>query len=127
MLGRKVRLFSVSDNAKYRDMPMGYEYDFADCWEHDIAVVGRKDATNHFECVEGEGHGCAEDVGSGQGWAELKTAFRASRPNKEQKEKTQWYKYQASNAGQGGLGLLEGIGFARRRLSMKSRQPLKSS
>ena len=102
--GSKVRLFQVLDDAKYNGKPMEYEYDFGDCWCHDITLIGRENAASTFKCVDGEGHGCAEDVGSINGWAELKTAFRASRPNKELKDKMKWYKQSASNGDQGGLG-----------------------
>lgn len=98
-----VRLFQLLDDAKYKGKPMEYEYDFGDCWCHDITLIGRENASNTFKCVDAEGHGCAEDVGSINGWAELKTAFRASWPNKEQKDKIlmKWYRQSASNGDQG--------------------------
>ena len=99
-----VRLFQVLDDAKYQGKPFEYEYDFGDCWEHEITLVGRKEATNVFACIDGEGHACAEDVGSTNGWAEFKTAFRASRPTKEQKDNMRWFKKQASYGDSDGLG-----------------------
>lgn len=89
--GSKIRLFHVLDDPKYQGKPFEYEYDFGDSWLHDITRLGREDATTSFECVNGEGHGCAEDVGSDPGWAALKAAFWAPQPDEEQKEKMRWY------------------------------------
>lgn len=102
--GSKVRLFQVFDNDKYQGKPMEYEYDFGDSWFHEITLLGRKDATSVFQCVAGDGHGCAEDVGSIKGWSNLKAAFRASRPSQEQKEDIRWYTHVASNGDHKGLG-----------------------
>lgn len=102
--GSKVRLFQVLDDVRFQGKPFEYEYDFGDCWEHEITLAGRKDATNVFTCVDGEGHACAEDVGSKTGWLELMTAFKAPRPTKDQKEKMRWFKNSASNGDPSGLG-----------------------
>ena len=100
----RVRLYQVFDNAAYRDAPLEYEYDFGDCWEHAITVVGRADAaTDYFRCLDGEGHGVAEDVGGTKGWEALKAAYRADRPSREQREKMVWFERQASNEDRRGL------------------------
>lgn len=43
--------------------------------------------TTHFTCMEGEGHGCAEDVGGYIGWKELLKAYDAPNPTNYQNEK----------------------------------------
>lgn len=100
----KVRLFQVFDDPQYRGLPMEYEYDFGDSWSHDIKLVERKDATQFFLCTDGEGHGCAEDVGGPRGWGNLKAAYRASHPTREQQERMKWYEDFASNSDADGLG-----------------------
>ncbi len=99
-----VKLHEVLDKPKYKDKPFEYEYDFGDCWTHDITVVGRKPATDFFMCTDGEGHGVAEDVGHTPGWERLKAAYRAQRPNKAQRERMEWFEEQASNRDERGLG-----------------------
>lgn len=99
-----IQLHHVFENAQYRGLPLEYEYDFGDCWEHAITLVGRKEATEFFMCTDGEGHGCAEDVGSSMGWEELKEAYRASHPTREQREHMTWFETMASNSDAGGLG-----------------------
>ncbi len=88
---------------QYKGVPIEYEYDFGDCWEHKISVVGRAAATEVFLCTAGEGHYVAEDVGSVMGWQNLKEAYRTQRPNKEQREQMYWFERQASNADPRGL------------------------
>ena len=77
-MGSNVRLFQVFSTAKYQGKPMEYEYDFGDSWFHEITLIGREDATDTFQCIDGEGHGCAEDVGSIKGWADLKVRLFAA-------------------------------------------------
>ena len=60
----KIRLQDVLEKSKYKDKSFAYEYDFGDCWYHEITLVGRKDSTDFFMCTDGEGHGVTEDVGS---------------------------------------------------------------
>jgi hypothetical protein len=98
----KVKLGKVLE--QYKGAPIEYEYDFGDCWEHEITMVGRAAATEVFVCTGGEGHGVAEDVGSDRGWQNLKKAYRAQRPTKDQKDKMRWFETQASNADRQGLG-----------------------
>jgi hypothetical protein len=80
-----------------------YTYDFGDNWEHHITVEGRAEATDHFVCLLGTGHPVAEDVGGVKGWDALKAAYRAARPNKEQREKREWFENEASNGDPVGL------------------------
>jgi hypothetical protein len=98
----KVKLGKILE--QYKGAPIEYEYDFGDCWEHEITMVGRAAATEVFVCTGGEGHGVAEDVGSDRGWQNLKKAYRAQRPTKDQKDKMRWFETQASNADRQGLG-----------------------
>jgi hypothetical protein len=78
----KVKLGKILE--QYKEAPIEYEYDFV--------------------CTGGEGHGVAEDVGSDRGWQNLKKAYRAQRPTKDQKDKMRWFETQASNADRQGLG-----------------------
>ena len=105
-LASKIRLWQVLDKPQYKDKPLEYEYDFGDCWNHDITIVGRKDATDFFMCTNGDGHYVAEDVGSTPGWEKLKAAYRADRPTEDQKDKMRWFKQTASN--RDGRGLKNG-------------------
>ena len=83
----RVKLWEVLDKPQYKDMPLEYEYDFGDCWTHAIDLEGRSDVTGYFMCTAGQGHGVAEDVGCAPGWERLKAAYRAARPDKEQRSK----------------------------------------
>lgn len=79
---RSTKLFQVFDDPKFSDGTMVYTYDFRDRWEHLLTTTGRAEATRKFHCIDGVGHGVAEDVKQ-EGWAPLKEAYRTSRPNKE--------------------------------------------
>ena len=100
----QIRLHEVLDKQEYQGMPFEYEYDFGDCWCHEITLIGRANARDKFICTGDEGHGCAEDAGSCRGWQKLKEAYRADRPSRDQKEKKHWCERQASNADSQGLG-----------------------
>ncbi|KUJ09650.1 uncharacterized protein LY89DRAFT_740729 [Mollisia scopiformis] len=100
----KIKLGKVFENKEYEEAVIEYEYDFGDCWEHDIEIVGRVLATTKFVCTEGEGHGVLEDIGNIRGWLNLKEAFKVIHPTKDQKEKMKWAKSGASNADPEGLG-----------------------
>lgn len=100
----RLKLHQVLDDPSYRNAPMQYEYDFGDCWEHQMTHETRAEkATDFFQCKTGEGHGVAEDVGSANGWEELKLAYRSSRPSEDQKEKMDWFENLASNEDRHGL------------------------
>lgn len=99
-----IKIHEVLEKPIWKDKPFEYEYDFGDCWTHDITVVGRKTATDFYMCTDGDGHGVAEDVGHTPGWEKLKVAYRAARPNKEQKDKIRWFEEMASNGDPRGLG-----------------------
>lgn len=101
----RTKLHQMLDNLAYTNAPMQYEYDFGDCWEHSLSLVSRADnATDFFQCIAGEGHGVAEDVCGVKGWEELKLAYRAQAPGKQQKEKMRWFSREASNRDEAGLG-----------------------
>lgn len=99
----KTYLYSVLEGRKTAGMPIHYEYDFGDSWCHTIALTGRAPPTDYFECIAGEGHGCAEDVGGLPGWETLLEAYRARRKNAEQKRLKVWYETQAANGDPKGL------------------------
>ena len=99
----QMRLWQVFDDPTFAGLPMEYEYDFGDCWEHQITIIGRDDPKEYFNCVDGTGHSCAEDVGSKSGWKTLTAAYRAANPNGEQREKMAWYETQCSNGDRDGL------------------------
>lgn len=104
--GRKstdVLLRDVFEDQPYRGQKLEYCYDFGDTWMHDIKVVARKAPTSTFECLGGQGHAAAEDVGCEEGWEGLLKAYRAERPSQEQKETMSWYERQCSNGDARGL------------------------
>lgn len=92
-----IKLHEVLEKPIWKNKPFEYEYDFRDCWTHEITIVSRKPATDFFMCTDGNGHGVAEDVSHKGGWEKLKAAYRAQRPSKGQKDKTKWFEEQASN------------------------------
>jgi hypothetical protein len=99
----KVKLHEVLEHAEYRGNSLEYEYDFGDCWTHEITVTGRIAHSNTFSCTAGEGHPCAEDAGGVHGWMELVEAYKTARPTKEQREKRKWFETMCSNRDSGGL------------------------
>lgn len=82
---------------------MTYTYDLGDNWEHKFAVTGTVPATTSIECIGGEGHPVAEDVGHIKGWKGLLDAYRTTRPGKEQRDLRDWYEHRASNGDSRGL------------------------
>lgn len=98
-----MRLWQVFDDPAFAGLPVEYEYDFGDCWEHQIAIIGRDEPKEYFNCVDGAGHSCAEDVGSKSGWERLTAAYRAANPNTEQREKMVWYEMRCSNGDRDGF------------------------
>ena len=104
-MANRLKLHQVLDDQSYHNAPLQYEYDFGDCWEHQLTDVSRADkATDFFQCTDGEGHGVAEDVGSTEGWKNLKRAYKSQRPDKKQKEKMDWFETVAYNKDRQGLG-----------------------
>jgi hypothetical protein len=93
----------VATADKLTGKEIAYTYDFGDNWEHRITVEGRADTTVYLSCLSGTGHLVAEDVGGVRGWNELKAAYQTAQPNKEQREKREWFETHASNADPGGL------------------------
>ena len=108
----QVTLFEILDDPKSKGKTIHYLYNFAAGWEHVISCAGRADATAYFACVEGEGHGCAEDVPTafphldiqGQwGWRKLLMAYEVDNPTQEQEEKRLWFETKAANKDPKGL------------------------
>lgn len=101
---KKIKLGKVLQNKEYEGAGIEYEYDFGDCWQHTVEVMGRAEASKKFSCLGGEGHGVAEDVGSDSGWLKLREAYRTMNPTTEQKERRTWFESGASNSDPRGLG-----------------------
>jgi hypothetical protein len=67
-------LADILEHPEYKGkIDLTYEYDHGDSWGHDITVLGRADPAlrgamggipQKVYCIAGEGHPCAEDVGS---------------------------------------------------------------
>jgi hypothetical protein len=83
--------FRIGDLVKTGDLA-GYEYDFGDGWEHEVAVEAgavADAATVYPECIAGEGACPPEDCGGPGGFAELKELL-AGPPSLERKEMRVW-------------------------------------
>jgi Plasmid pRiA4b ORF-3-like protein len=83
--------FRIGDLVKAGDMA-GYEYDFGDGWEHEVAAeagAAADAATVYPECIAGEGACPPEDCGGPGGFAELKELL-AGPPSLERKEMRVW-------------------------------------
>lgn len=73
-LDKDYTLADVLEHPEYKDKTyLSYEYDHGDSWEHEITVLGKAAPTLRNDlggitqkafCLAGEGHPCAEDVGS---------------------------------------------------------------
>jgi len=98
-----ITIFKVLKASKSGGRILHYVYDHDDGWRHVISCIGRTDATTHFVCLDGEGHGCAEGVGGHSGWKELLEAYDAEAPTKRQKKKISWYEKYAGNRDSDGL------------------------
>lgn len=99
----KVTLCRVFEDPKLKDTTIRFTYDFGDGWEHFITCVGRTDLTTKFNCLEGNGHACAEGVGGWRGWRKLLEAYDAESPTEDQKERIKWYETEAVNKDRKGL------------------------
>ncbi|KAL2003454.1 hypothetical protein VTN02DRAFT_3765 [Thermoascus thermophilus] len=94
---------------KNKNKTILYTYDFGDGWEHVVAVAGRARGTNHFQCLDGEGHACAEDVGGHAGWTRLLEAFDVAGKEEgeelslDQEELINWYQGECRNGQRRGL------------------------
>ena len=83
--------FRIGDLVKTGDLA-GYEYDFGDGWEHEVAVeagAAADAATVYPECIAGEGACPPEDCGGPGGFAELKVLL-AGPPSLERKGMRAW-------------------------------------
>ena len=87
--------FRIGDLVKTGDLA-GYEYDFGDGWEHEVAVeagaaadAAADAATVYPECIAGEGACPPEDCGGPGGFAELKELL-AGPPSLERKDMRVW-------------------------------------
>lgn len=99
----KVYVGEQFSKKEWKNAEWEYMYDFGDHWGHEIEIIGRGNVDDTFKCTDGNGHGIAEDAGSMPGWEELKKAYRAAKPNDEQKEKMHWFENMASNFDSEGL------------------------
>lgn len=83
--------FRIGDLVKTGDLA-GYEYDFGDGWEHEVAVeagAAADAATVYPVCIAGEGACPPEDCGGPGGFAELKELL-AGPPSLERKDMRVW-------------------------------------
>ena len=83
--------FRIGDLVKAGDLA-GYEYDFGDGWEHELAVEASAvaDAARMYpECIAGEGACPPEDCGGPGGFADLKELL-AGPPSPEREEMRAW-------------------------------------
>jgi Plasmid pRiA4b ORF-3-like protein len=83
--------FRIGDLMTTGDLA-GYEYDFGDGWEHELAVEGRAvaDATAVYpQCTGAEGACPPEDCGGPGGFADLKELL-AGPPSPEREEMRAW-------------------------------------
>lgn len=83
--------FQIGDLVKTGDLA-GYEYDFGDGWEHEVAVeagAAADAATVYPVCIAGEGACPPEDCGGPGGFAELKELL-VGPPSLERKEMRVW-------------------------------------
>jgi hypothetical protein len=99
----RVELYQILDDPKTEGKTIHYSYDFGDGWEHVITSIGRADSTTNFVCLDGEGHGCAEDVGGYSGWKQLLEAYDAQNPTRDMDELISWFETRASNKDSRGL------------------------
>lgn len=79
---------------------MIYQYDIDALWEHLISVIGRGDKLEFFFCVDGEGHGCAEDAGGPIGWKNVRNAYKGRGGDKDLRH---WYEKTCANGDPAGL------------------------
>jgi hypothetical protein len=83
--------FRIGDLVKTGDLA-GYEYDFGDGWEHELAVEASATADAaavYPECTGGEGACPPEDCGGPGGFADLKELL-AGPPSPEREEMRAW-------------------------------------
>ncbi len=83
--------FRIGDLMKTGDLA-GYEYDFGDGWEHELAVEASAAADSarvYPECTGGEGACPPEDCGGPGGFADLKELL-AGPPSPEREEMRVW-------------------------------------
>ena len=105
-------LADILEHPEYKGKTyLTYEYDHGDSWEHEIIVLGRADPAlrnalggvpHKAFCVAGEGHPCAEDVGSYPGWEDLKDLF-TKKGKKDPEGMREWYKRLCANGDPKGL------------------------
>lgn len=99
-LADQARITSCRHTSKTRDHDLIYQYDFGDSWEHLISVIGRGDKLEFFFCVDGEGHGCAEDAGGPINWEDVRNACKGRSGDKDLRE---WYEKICVNGDRAGL------------------------
>lgn len=105
-------LADVYDSSEYgTNVLTQYEYDHGDGWDHAITFFGRADPNlrvvmripDELEafCMAGEGHPCAEDCRSNDGWVFLKSLFKGRKKDPEGRKA--WYKEDCANGDPTGL------------------------
>ncbi|KAF8586921.1 hypothetical protein K439DRAFT_1631213 [Ramaria rubella] len=74
-------------------VPLIYQYDFGDCWDHKITFRGSKLAREARPVID-KATGCPplEDAGGICGWDAIKEAFSSNEPTSEHEERIEWAK-----------------------------------
>lgn len=86
----RVPLAKVVTRAKQKFI---YEYDFGDCWEHEIVAekfLPLNPDTNYPVCLGGARACPPEDCGSFPGYMDILEALDAKKPTQAQKELLEW-------------------------------------
>ncbi|KAF2277908.1 uncharacterized protein EI97DRAFT_488020 [Westerdykella ornata] len=100
----RTKVYELWGEKGFADKAIEYTYDFGDNWVHVVTLEGRAPPTERIVCLSGTGHGVAEDIGSDQGWENLKKAYRTANPDKEQRFARRMYETKCINGDKRGLG-----------------------
>ncbi len=86
--------FRLVDLIKQKGRTFGYEYDFGDCWEHEITIEDSRyfnpELQAPVECIEGERACPPEDVGGIPGYFEFCNALK-NPAHEEHQRYTEWF------------------------------------
>ena len=105
----QITLEQVYEDPRFKGKAViGYEYDHGDSWAHDFCLLGRASPdmssqmyapdTLKVLCLGEEGHHVAEDCGSGDGWEDLKNAFKRGKRG-DPEDLRGWYETCCVNGG----------------------------
>ncbi len=87
--------FSISDVLLAKGDKIEFEYDFGDCWMHELWVKGIRDYERgekpRVELIKGQGQCPPEDCGGVWGYEDLLEIRQKKRKSSEDKERLEWY------------------------------------